>query len=124
MTGTDHMVLLAEPNQASSMLYQHALLPVFEVIAAADKDMVLHILHTRPIEALVLDPMIFVGRRWEQLAAVGHVCAERGIPLVICSTLDERRRGIQLGATTYLVKPTLPATLLDTLQQVLGLARI
>ena len=124
MTVTDRVVLLAEPDQASSMLYQHVLRTAFEIVAAADKDTVLRILHTRPIEALVLDPMIFAVNRWEQLAAVSRVCAERGIPLVICSTLDERRRGIELGATLYLVKPTLPATLLDALQQVLGIGRI
>jgi DNA-binding response OmpR family regulator len=47
------------------------------------------------------------------------MCAAQGIPLIVCSTLDERRRGIALGAAAYLVKPTLPATLLATLQQVL-----
>ena len=124
MTVTDRMVLLAEPDQASSMLYQHVLRTAFEIVAAADKDTVLRILHTRPVEALVLDPMIFAVNRWEQLAAVSRVCTERGIPLVICSTLDERRRGIELGATLYLVKPTLPTTLLDALQQVLGIGRI
>jgi DNA-binding response OmpR family regulator len=124
MTVTDRVVLLAEPDQPSSMLYQRILRAAFEVVAAADKDTVLRILRTRPVKALVLDPMIFAAYRWEQLAAISRVCAERGIPLVICSTLDERRRGIELGATTYLLKPTLPATLLDTLQQVLGIGRI
>jgi DNA-binding response OmpR family regulator len=123
MIVTDRVVLLGEPDQASSMLYQRVLRAAFEVIAAPDEDTVLHMLHTRPIAALVLDPMIFVAYRWEQLAAISRVCAERGIPLVICSTLDERRRGMELGATTYLVKPTLPATLLDTLQQVIGRER-
>jgi DNA-binding response OmpR family regulator len=124
MTITDPVVLLAEPDQASSTLYQRVLRAAFEVVAAADEDAILRILHTRPVDALVLDPMIFVAYRWEQLAGVSRVCAERGIPFVICSTLDERRRGIELGATIYLVKPTLPATLLDTLQQLLGIGRI
>ena len=31
---------------------------------------------------------------------------------------------IELGLTQYLVKPTLPTTLLDALQQVLGIGRI
>ena len=123
MTVTDRVVLLAEPDQASSMLYQRVLRAAFEVITAPDEGTVLQMLHTRPIAALVLDPMIFVAHRWEQLAAISRVCAERGIPLVVCSTLDERRRGIELGATTYLIKPTLPATLLDTLQAVIKSGR-
>lgn len=123
MTVSARVVLLAEPDPASSLLYQHVLRTAFDVAAAADEDTLLRLLHIRSVTALVLDPMIFVMHRWEQLAVVGSVCAERGIPLVICSTLDERRRGIQLGATMYLVKPTLPALLLDTLQQVLGIGR-
>jgi DNA-binding response OmpR family regulator len=124
MTVSDRVVLLGEPDQASSMLYQRVLRAAFEVISAPDKDTVLRILHTRQVEALVLEPTIFVVCRWEQLAAISRVCAECGIPLVICSTLDERRRGIELGPTTYLVKPTLPATLLDTLQAVIKSRRI
>jgi DNA-binding response OmpR family regulator len=117
-------VLLAEPDQASSMLYQHVLRTAFEVVAAADQDTVLRILHTRSIDALVLDPMIFAIHRWEQLTVLSCICAAHDIPMVICSTLDERRRGIELGASMYLIKPTLPVTLLDTLQQVLGIGRI
>jgi len=117
-------VLLAEPDQASRMLYQHILRTAFEVVAAVDKDTVLRILHTRPIDAFVLDPMIFAKQRWEQLSVLSCICAAHDIPMVICSTLDERRRGIELGASMYLVKPTLPTTLLDILQQVLGIGRI
>ena len=101
-----------------------SLRPTFELVAAEDENTILRILHTRPVEAIVLDPMIFAVYRWEQLATVSHVCAKRGLPLVRCSRLDERRRGIELGATLYLVKPTLPTTLLDALQQVLGIGRI
>ena len=124
MTVTDRVVLLAEPDQASSMLYQHVLRTAFEVVAAVDKDTVLRILHTRSFDAVVLDPMIFALYLWEQLATVGRICAERDIPLVLCNTQDERRRGIGLGATMDLVKPTLPTKLLDTLQQLLGSGRI
>ena len=50
--------------------------------------------------------------------------AKRDILLVLCSTLDERRRGIELGATMYLVKPTLPTTLPGALQAVIKSRRI
>jgi DNA-binding response OmpR family regulator len=39
--------------------------------------------------------------------------------IILCSVLDDRRRGMNLGAAAYLVKPVLPKTLLDTLKQVL-----
>jgi DNA-binding response OmpR family regulator len=101
-----------------------SLRPTFEVVAAEDENTILRILHTRPVEAIVLDPMIFAVYRWEQLATVSHVCAKRDILLVLCSTLDERRRGIELGATMYLVKPTLPTTLPGALQAVIKSRRI
>ena len=93
------------------------------MIAAPDEGTILHVLRTRPIAALVIEPAIFAGRHQERLAAIGCVCAERGIPLVICSTLDERRLGIELGVAAYLIKPTLPSTLFDTLQQICGSGR-
>jgi DNA-binding response OmpR family regulator len=116
----DAVVLLSEPDPATNELYQRALRSAFEVIAAPDQRSIVHLLRTRSVTALVLEPALFDIPIWEQLAQIGEICAERGIPLVICSTLDERRRGIELGAVAYLVKPTLPATLLHTLRQVLG----
>lgn len=80
----------------------------------------LELLRTTPIAALVLEPAIFAAPGWDGLATISHMCAALGIPLIVCSTLDERRRGIALGAAAYLVKPTLPATLVATLRQVIG----
>ena len=80
----------------------------------------LNLLRTTPVAALVLEPAFFVTSGWDGVAAISDICATQGVPLVVCSTLDERRRGITLGAAVYLVKPTLPATLLATLRQVIG----
>jgi DNA-binding response OmpR family regulator len=120
MTITSHVVVLGEPDRATREIYQRALCDAFEVIPAPDEHTVLNVLYTRQIRALVLEPMIFSDRGWEQLAVVSRACTERGIALIVCSTLDERRRGIELGAAAYLVKPTLPATLLGNVRQVIG----
>jgi DNA-binding response OmpR family regulator len=114
------VVLLGEPDQATNELYQRALSSAFEVLAVADQRRIVRMLRTLSVAALVLEPAIFDFPIWEQVMSVSGICAVRGIPLVICSTLDERRRGIELGASAYLVKPTLPATLLSTLRQLLG----
>lgn len=95
----------------------------FDVITACDVETILRMLRTHPSAALVLEPAIFAPYSWEPLTEISWVCAARTFPLVICSTLDERRRGFELGAAAYLVKPTLPATLLDTLRQVVGIGR-
>ncbi|MBK9715180.1 MAG: hypothetical protein IPO81_28415 [Kouleothrix sp.] len=119
MPATDRVVLIGEPDQATAELYRRALRVAFEVLAAHDETTLLRTLSARRIAALVLEPAIF-GRGWTDIVAISRECAARGIPLVICSTLDERRRGMELGATIYLVKPTLPSILLDTLQNVIG----
>jgi len=120
MTAIDRVVLLAEPDLATAELYQRTLRVAFDTLAVSDEDTVLDLLRTEQIAAVVLEPAMFAAQGWEQLSVIGRLCAERSIPLVICSTLDERRRGFTLGATRYLVKPTLPATLLDTLRQLIG----
>jgi DNA-binding response OmpR family regulator len=120
MTATGNVVLIGEPDQATNTLYQRALGTTFTVISASDEETMLELLRTTPIAALVLEPAIFAAPGWDGLATISHMCAALGIPLIVCSTLDERRRGIALGAAAYLVKPTLPATLVATLRQVIG----
>jgi DNA-binding response OmpR family regulator len=44
----------------------------------------------------------------------------RAVPIILCSALDERKRGLELGASAYLVKPVLPAALLEALRRVTG----
>src|SRR5690349_20678705 len=114
MPGTQQVVLIGEPDPATNALCQRALSNTFTVLAAPDEAALLHLLHTAPVAALVLEPALFPTPGWDHLTAISRVCAEQGIPLVVCSTLDERRRGLALGAAAYLVKPTLPETLRDT----------
>lgn len=112
------VVLLGEPDQATGELYRSALGAVFDVILASDEDTVLHMLRTHHVATLVLEPMIFATHPWERLAEMSRLCIESGISLVICSTLDQRRHGMELDVAAYLVKPTLPDTLVDTLLKV------
>jgi DNA-binding response OmpR family regulator len=120
MTATERVILIGEPDQATAQLYGRFLREAFDVVGASDEDSLLHALHSRAIDVLVLEPALLGRSTCEDLLAISRECAARGIPLVICSTQDERRRGADLGAAAYLVKPTLPATLLDTLRQVIG----
>jgi DNA-binding response OmpR family regulator len=124
MAVADQVVLIGEPDQATRALYERALGAAFEVLVAPDQDAVLHLLQTRRLAALVLEPAIFVLGGWEQVVTVSELCAAAHVPLVICSTQDERRRGIELGAAAYLVKPTLPAALLEAVRAVIRAAEM
>lgn len=117
----DHadIVVIGEPDPATRALYRRVLGAVYTVLAAPDDETILALLRSRPVAAVVVEPALFAPDSWDQLGAVGRACTSAGVPLVICSTQDERRRGRDLGAAAYLVKPTLPATLLATIRQVL-----
>lgn len=50
--------------------------------------------------------------------------ATRAIPVVFLSakiSMDEQRRGMEMGAVAYLTKPVDPQSLLDTMEMVLSL---
>src|SRR5262245_983243 len=116
MSGTERVVLIVEPYQAIRELYVRALAPSFDVIALSDEDIALQILLVRPIAALVIEPALFAVHDWDRLVAIGRVCAARAVTLIICSTLDERRRASELEVAAYLIKPTLPSVLLSALR--------
>jgi DNA-binding response OmpR family regulator len=113
------VVLIGDPDQATSMLYQRVLSASFEVLIAADEASIQHYLANHQVTVLVLEWALFGEDNWEQIASMSQICAERHVHLVICSTYDQRRRGVEYGVAAYLVKPTLPATLLETIISVL-----
>jgi DNA-binding response OmpR family regulator len=113
------VVLIGDPDQATSALYQRVLSASFEVLVAADEASIQHHLTNQHIAVLVLEWALFGEDNWERIAAMSRVCTERHVHLVICSTYDQRRRGADYGVAAYLVKPTLPATLLETIVSVL-----
>lgn len=120
MALSDAVVLLGEPDRATRELYYRALSAEFVTLAADERGAIADTLHTNQIAALVIEPMLFGVAGWAELATISRDCAEQGIALIICTTLDEGWRGTELGAAEYLLKPTLPSALVATVQQVLG----
>ncbi len=114
----DRVVLIGDPDHVTSALYQRTLRASFDVIVAADEETALQILQSSKIDVFVLELTLIREHDWERLSYVGQLCAARGTQLVICSTLDERRRGFEIGAVAYLIKPTLPSQLMHTIQSV------
>ena len=119
MSNVAHEILIVESDQPTAELYQRELSREYHVFTCADERAVLDLLRTRTISAVVLEPALDGGQGWSLLAAIKEACGARSIPIVVCSTLDERRRGVDLGAAVYLIKPVLPATLRDTLRRVI-----
>jgi DNA-binding response OmpR family regulator len=112
-------ILIVEGDRPTLELYRRELSRDFQVFTCDGERGVFDLLRTQPIAAVVLDPALPDGRGWALLAALCHAPDTRSIPIILCSALDERRRGLELGATVYLVKPVLPAALLETVRQVI-----
>jgi DNA-binding response OmpR family regulator len=97
-------------------MYQRALQPEYEVWVASSEAEVSSLLKAHTVHAIVLEPGPVGGSGWALLADLKQRPDLSSIPLIICTAQDERSRGLKLGVTAYLVKPVLPATLLETVR--------
>jgi DNA-binding response OmpR family regulator len=119
MPGGARAILIVERDQPTAELYQRALSREYQVFTCTDERAAIEVLDTRTISAVVLEPALDSGQGWHLLATIQEACRRRTIPIIVCSTLDERRRALELGVAAYLTKPVLPVTLQDTLRQVI-----
>ena len=111
-------ILIVECDLPTLELYLRELSRDYQILACSETEEALALLQAHSVVAVVLEPSTPDGQGWSLLAAIKSLQASAPIPVVLCSTLDERKRGMEMGAAAYLVKPVLPTTLLKTLQQV------
>ena len=112
-------VLIIEQDNATRELYQRELGRSYHVLSSSDARKSLELLQHHQVDVVVLEPAMADGAGWHLLEAIRRMQPGAPAPVILCSALDERKRGKSLGAAAYLVKPVLPATLLDTLDRVL-----
>lgn len=119
MSNEKPAILLLEADPETFELYERELRPHYQVFRCEDAGAIFRLLGSVDIRVVVLEPAIAGGGGWRLVETLLSAAPANRPDIVICSTLDERRRGMNLGAAAYLVKPILPMTLLDTLRQVL-----
>ncbi|MFC5379724.1 GAF domain-containing protein [Aquipuribacter nitratireducens] len=71
-------------------------------------------------QAVVLDIRLPVLDGWQVIAALKADPTTRDIPVVVASVVDERARGLAMGAAAYLVKPLHREPFLRALEPVLA----
>jgi len=114
-------VLIVENDIPTLELYQRELSRDYQILACCEAQQALDWLraqHAQRISVVVLEPSTPDGRGWSLLAAIKSLPGPAPIPVVLCSILDERKRGMEMGAAAYLVKPVLPTTLRETLRKI------
>lgn len=108
------VILILEQDDATRELYRRELARCYRVVACADKREAWAALQSEPVEGIVLEPAA-LHDGWTFVAAVRRVAGYSQTPIVVCSTLDDRRRGVEAGVAAYLVKPVMPQALVAAL---------
>lgn len=109
------LVLLLETDRPTAELYRRTLSSDCDVLVGLTQAEALAAVEEAELAAAVVEPAGLGAEGWSMVVAL----ARRRIPIIVCSTLDERKKGLELGATLYLVKPVLAGTLLQALRDVL-----
>lgn len=112
-------ILLIEEDQPTRELYQRELGRNYRVFACSSESEALDLLHQYSFDVIVLEPALAQGQGWAFLIRLRAMLQTRTTLIIVCSILDERRRGLELGANLCLIKPVLPTLLHDTIHQML-----
>ena len=115
------VILAIDDDPQIIRLYERYLEPKgFQVIGLSDpakaKDRVKQL---KPF-AITLDIMMPGYDGWQVLTDLKSSPETRGIPVVVCSIVEDEEKGFSLGAADYLVKPVLEEDLLSALDRLNG----
>lgn len=100
--------LLLEPDRATRQLYARELGKRWRVVAVERAAEVMTVLATEAIGVVILEPGAVEAEQWQLLTNVREQLGDAAPPIIICSAIDERGKGYELGASAYLVKPVSP----------------
>lgn len=120
MPRTNASVLIIENDAPTLELYRRELSRDYRVLACLSEEEAMQLAQAADLCAVVLEPAIAGGNGWVLLSALTETFGNRHIPIILCSTQDERKRGIDEGAVAFLLKPVLPAELRDTIRKIVG----
>lgn len=123
MTETENLtskyptILIIDGDASLLELFERTLSHDYQVYTCSTKHDALEILSTHRPQLVVLEPATQRYRGWELFR---EIIDTYKIPVIVSSALDDRKRGLDAGAVAYLVKPVLPMTLLQVLEQALN----
>jgi DNA-binding response OmpR family regulator len=110
-------ILIVDDDVPTLELYQRELGREYRVLTCTDAVEATEVLEREDVSAVVLEPVAVGDQGWARLAAIAHTPAEHAVPMLVCSTQDDRRRDRAMGAAASLVKPVLPTTLLAAVRK-------
>ena len=91
----------------------------YRVIGAGSaQDALEKALRSRP-DAIAVDLMMPKQDGWDLLQSLRNQPALTGVPIIVCSVLNQRELALSLGASAYLQKPITEESLVATLRSLL-----
>jgi DNA-binding response OmpR family regulator len=118
MSNTLPTILIVENDPATLELYRRELGREYRVFACFRKSETLAAIDSQNPKAIVLEPVGLNEDGWDLLNAIATL-PDKSLPVILCTILDERKRGLHAGAAAYLTKPVLLVALLETLHKVI-----
>lgn len=114
-------VLVVEDNPPVRLLYEKFLAgSEFRVVAARSVREAQERWEQQRPAAVILDILLHGENAWHWLAELKNDPQRRQVPVIIATEIDDKRKGLALGADAYYVKPLLRQQLLATLRALLG----
>ena len=118
MSQTKPSLLIVDDDLPTLELYQRELSEDYQVLTCQDRSQAELLMETPGLCAIILEPTLSGGDGWKLLAYLNKLKNRLNFSVILCSTSDERKRGIREGAHVFLTKPVLPAALHILLDQI------
>lgn len=121
MTEIALCVLVLDADEATRTLYQRTLGRKWHVVACASELEATAALNRLRVDAVVVEPTSLNDPDWTFLRRLRNRLQRLNppVPILVCSTLDQRRMGAEIGVAAYLIKPISPHTLQSALETAL-----
>ena len=110
-------ILIIDDNAPTLELYAGAFHQDYQVFTCSNSYEAAAIISSHSLQLVILEPIAAGSNPWGFLKEITQTYA---IPVIVCSAVDDRKSGLEAGATAYLVKPVLPSTLREVLKSILN----
>jgi CheY-like chemotaxis protein len=109
-------VLIVDDNEDICLLFRRYISRAgYRVLTATSGTVALALAREHRPFAVTLDLMMNQEDGWDVLQQLTHDPLTAGVPIIVCSVLDQQELALMLGATAFLKKPVMAEALLQAL---------
>lgn len=111
-------LIIVENDPVTLALYSRELKDDFTILPSKSEESIWVLLENVNISLIVLEPAKSEWV-WRFLTICKSNDKTKDIPVIICTTIDEKKRGLQLGADIFLLKPVYAQVLRQNIERLL-----